>query len=163
MAENNLLAAIKIPKYPPQSIFPSDVLKWMKCNAVAYPRQALKPFTDNNEKWYIKRLNDEWENEMEFNELPKNIWLTNSFVVDKLNYIPQLLPKITVFDIKELALTSIDCQTLRLSDLKILTSNGFNKILRFFLHKIIILDTNDEIVPLVDVLELVPNVTYLIL
>uniref|UniRef100_A0A914YUP9 Uncharacterized protein n=1 Tax=Panagrolaimus superbus TaxID=310955 RepID=A0A914YUP9_9BILA len=186
MAENNLLETIKIPSYPPQSIFPSDVLKWMKYNALKYPRQALKlmqmnkyfiynefpyfciqdlvsPFIENNDEWFIKRLNGEWESGIEFNDLPNNIWLTDSLIIDKINFIPQLLSKIIVFDIKELSLTSKnDYETMHFSDFKILTSNGFNLIQRVYFTKIIILDEiNDEIVPFDEILDQLPNVTFL--
>uniref|UniRef100_A0AC34GAW9 Uncharacterized protein n=1 Tax=Panagrolaimus sp. ES5 TaxID=591445 RepID=A0AC34GAW9_9BILA len=172
MAENNISKAIKIPTYPPSSDFPSDALRWMKYNATLYPRRALKlmqthkyfiynefpytciqhlvsPVADDNDEWFIKRLNSEWESDITLDDLPNNIWLTDSLMAFKPNFIPQLFSKIAVYDIKELSLSrQIDYHTFCFSDFKVLASNSLNSIRRLYIERVLIVGEDSKTVPL---------------
>uniref|UniRef100_A0A914PCF0 Uncharacterized protein n=1 Tax=Panagrolaimus davidi TaxID=227884 RepID=A0A914PCF0_9BILA len=182
MDESNPTISIKIPAYPPLSDFPADVLKWMKQNVLFSPRLAVKlmklnkyflhsqfpyicikcilsPLEHSADEWYIKNLDDSWMNGLNFNDIPDNIWLTESLSFDKPNLIPQLLPKVVVFDITELALFGNSFITCSINHFKLITSG--RKLERLYLRQILFIDDNGENMPYDVMLEYVPDLVFL--
>uniref|UniRef100_A0AC35GQK6 DUF38 domain-containing protein n=1 Tax=Panagrolaimus sp. PS1159 TaxID=55785 RepID=A0AC35GQK6_9BILA len=182
MDESNLPISVKIPAYPPLSDFPADVLKWMKQNVLSSPRLAVKlmklnkyflhsqfpyicikciltPFELGADEWYVKNLDDSWVNGINLNDIPDNIWLTESLTFDKPNLVPQLLPKVVVFDITELVLMSNSFVTCLINHFKLITSG--RKLERLYLRQILFIDDNGENMPYDVMLEYVPDLAFL--
>uniref|UniRef100_A0A914QTT3 Uncharacterized protein n=1 Tax=Panagrolaimus davidi TaxID=227884 RepID=A0A914QTT3_9BILA len=160
---------IKIPKYVPSTKFPSDVIKYMKKNAIL--KQTVKLMKLNKfflqEKFELFYLGDKTsvyqlnnnsvrisvngENHYSIDELPNILGVSRYLLIYTDNVLPRLISKIIICDLKYLLLTLL---RISFNDFKFLTSSvNFKKLL---LNRAIVFSKNDEIVPYECLLDHVP-------
>uniref|UniRef100_A0A914PKN7 Uncharacterized protein n=1 Tax=Panagrolaimus davidi TaxID=227884 RepID=A0A914PKN7_9BILA len=163
---DRIISNFKIPKCPPSTDFPSDVLKHMKKNA--NPKQAIKlsklnkyfiqekcPFIYIEDHAYIDSdsitfWNQEYK-KYKINEIPNNLGIGISCFVRYDNLLPQLISKILVCNLKRLHI-SPDAK-VSFNDFKFLTSS--KSFFELDLHGKVV--DKDGIVPYETLLENVPS------
>uniref|UniRef100_A0A914R133 Uncharacterized protein n=1 Tax=Panagrolaimus davidi TaxID=227884 RepID=A0A914R133_9BILA len=175
-----ITSTIKIPKWPPKSNFPGDILKYMKKNATE--KQAFKLMKTN--KYFIREkcpfiyfgdnvsLTQDFVRQTFFpsNEinyriegLPNNLGISGKLNVQHENRLSQFISKCVICDLKDLIFTYNWRKVEKISydDFKVLTSSGRLEMLD--LGKTIVTSNTGEIIPYESLLDHTPALRYLYL
>uniref|UniRef100_A0AC34FCT7 Uncharacterized protein n=1 Tax=Panagrolaimus sp. ES5 TaxID=591445 RepID=A0AC34FCT7_9BILA len=160
----------ELPTSPPESDFPSDVLKWAKKNAA--PKMALKlmqickyfqfPYfvintlEGNYGGWRYRQEDSYSYRNIDIKNLSKKLWVTRKLGFWNNNVLIPLLPKIAVSDFYFLSLKN---QNITFNEFKFLTAAG--NVTEVFLYDSLIKDESDHNVPLEDILECLPKIEKL--
>uniref|UniRef100_A0AC35F1F2 Uncharacterized protein n=1 Tax=Panagrolaimus sp. PS1159 TaxID=55785 RepID=A0AC35F1F2_9BILA len=161
-----------IPPRVPESDFPSDVLKWMKANANPKMTLKLMKISKYFECFVVKKLEYEdnsWSlitpdgQQLEGMDVMENItekiWITDELVIlsftDIPNFIPCIIPKIAVCDIKHLDIYN---QKLSFDEFKFFTASGNIEDLKIENTNIIL--KNGDPIFIDSIFECIPNVKY---
>jgi hypothetical protein len=171
--------AKNLPVSPPSSNFPSDILKWMKENSK--PKTALKLmqickyFQHPEFPYFVMRqlqgsvsygwryqplLFEIYEN-LDFESCQNKLWITEELHIfdnHKSKMLLSLLPKIAVCDVLILHLI---VNNITFEQFKLLTAAG--NVLELLLQETIIKNENDEIIPLENIFDDLPNLHKLAL
>uniref|UniRef100_A0A914R3K3 Uncharacterized protein n=1 Tax=Panagrolaimus davidi TaxID=227884 RepID=A0A914R3K3_9BILA len=163
---DRIISNFKIPKSPPSTDFPSDILKQIKKNAK--PKQAMKLSKLN--KYFIQEfiyLGDQvhiYDDNVTFlnpgrkkykiKEIPNNLGIGKTFRVYFDNLLPQLISKIVFCDLSFLHISS--SVKVSFEDFKFLTSS--ESFFELHLHGKVV--DKDEIIPYEILLENVPSLRH---
>uniref|UniRef100_A0A914QLN4 Uncharacterized protein n=1 Tax=Panagrolaimus davidi TaxID=227884 RepID=A0A914QLN4_9BILA len=160
---------ILIPKSPPLSELPSDVLRSMKANSSPLKSIILMklnkffikeqcPFNyigddvvvyaagigfSNNEKYY------------KIDELPNDLGISGSLIVVNETVVAELIQKIIIYDLKSL---SFHTEKVSFKAFELLLSL---KPTELYLGKTIVASNNDEIIPYEELFDHMPSVRHL--
>uniref|UniRef100_A0AC35GMT6 Uncharacterized protein n=1 Tax=Panagrolaimus sp. PS1159 TaxID=55785 RepID=A0AC35GMT6_9BILA len=168
---------IKIPKWPPKSDFPDNILKYMKKNATE--KQALKLMKIN--KYFIREkcpyiyfgdllltknfVYQSFSSQNVINyrieELPNNLGINGTLYIGHENLLSQFISKSVIFDLKCLNFINNNWwKTGKISynDFKVLTLSGHLK--KLSLVKTIVNSNNGEIIPYESLLDHTPTLRY---
>uniref|UniRef100_A0A914PNC1 Uncharacterized protein n=1 Tax=Panagrolaimus davidi TaxID=227884 RepID=A0A914PNC1_9BILA len=170
----HITSTITIPKWPPKSDFPADILKYMKKDATE--KQALKLMKTN--KYFIQKkcpfiyLGDNVtltqnfvhspSNNCRINELPNNLGVSGELYINRGDLLTQFISKCVICDLKELTFTNTNwymIEKISYDDFKFLTSSGRLEILS--LGKKIVTSNTGEIIPYESLLDHTPALQYL--
>uniref|UniRef100_A0A914QM28 Uncharacterized protein n=1 Tax=Panagrolaimus davidi TaxID=227884 RepID=A0A914QM28_9BILA len=159
----------------PKLYFPSDVFKWMKLNA--NPKMALKlmkvckyfqhsngfPFLvvkcilQNGSTWILETLDKKEILAESLETISDKLWVVGRVTIyPGQKAVANLLLKTVVINIEELMLYA---QNITMDEFKALTDGG--TIERCYFKQSTITFENDEIVPLEDILECLPNARFI--
>uniref|UniRef100_A0A914NXN5 Uncharacterized protein n=1 Tax=Panagrolaimus davidi TaxID=227884 RepID=A0A914NXN5_9BILA len=176
-----ITSTITIPKWPPKSDFPADILKYMKKNSTE--KQTLKLMKTS--KYFIREkcpfiyfgndvlLTQNYvhqafspPNVMNYTikELPHNLGISGTLTIQKENLLSQFISKCVIFDLKDLTfVNNYWWKTGKISydDFKVLTSSG--RLEKLILCKTIVTSNNGEIIPYESLLDHTPALRYLCL
>uniref|UniRef100_A0AC35GIK8 Uncharacterized protein n=1 Tax=Panagrolaimus sp. PS1159 TaxID=55785 RepID=A0AC35GIK8_9BILA len=175
-----ITSTIIIPKWPPASDFPDNILKYMKKNATE--KQALKLMKAN--KYFIREkcpfiyfgdnvtLSKNFvhqiffsSNRMDyrFDKLPNNLGIYGTLDIRHENSLSQFISKCVACDLKCLYLPNNWWKIGKISydDFKVLTSSG--RLERLSLGETIVTSDNGEIIPYEFHLEHTPSLRILCL
>uniref|UniRef100_A0A914Q4A2 Uncharacterized protein n=1 Tax=Panagrolaimus davidi TaxID=227884 RepID=A0A914Q4A2_9BILA len=166
---DQIISNFKIPKSPPSTDFPSDLLKYIKKNA--YPKPAIKlsklnkyfiqekcPFIYIRENVHIYKDNVTFWNpgpkEYKIKEIPNNLGIGKTFRVYFENLVPQLISKIVICDLKYLYISP--SAKLSFDDFRFLTSSKSFSELSVY-GKVV---DKDGIIPYETLLDNVPSLRH---
>uniref|UniRef100_A0A914Q4M3 Uncharacterized protein n=1 Tax=Panagrolaimus davidi TaxID=227884 RepID=A0A914Q4M3_9BILA len=175
-----ITSTITIPKWPPKSDFPNDILKYMKKNATE--KQALKLMKTN--KYFIREkcpfiyfgdyvvLTQNFVNQTFFlsdemnyriDELPNNLGICGTFFIEEGNHLSQFISKCVICDLKCLCFTISwkSIKKISYDDFKVLTSSG--RLEKLDLGPTIVTSNNGEIIPYEYLLDHTPELRSLCL
>uniref|UniRef100_A0A914PV17 Uncharacterized protein n=1 Tax=Panagrolaimus davidi TaxID=227884 RepID=A0A914PV17_9BILA len=176
-----ITSKITIPKWPPASDFPADILKYMKKNVTE--KQALKLMKTN--KYFIREkcpfiyfgdyvlLTQNYvhqafspPNVMNYTikELPHNLGISGRLNIRKENLLSQFISKCVTCDLKWLIFINNNwwkIEKISYDDFKVLTSTG--RLEKLDLGKTTVTSNNGEIIPYESLLDHTPALHYLCL
>uniref|UniRef100_A0A914P0V1 Uncharacterized protein n=1 Tax=Panagrolaimus davidi TaxID=227884 RepID=A0A914P0V1_9BILA len=173
-----ITSKIKIPKWPPKSDFPADILKFMKKNATE--KQALKLMKTN--KYFIREkcpfiyFDDYFVLTQNFvhqthstpkamyyriEELPNNLGISGTLNVQHENLLSQFISKCIIFDLKCLNFNWLKNVKISYNDFKFLTSSG--RLEKLDLGPTNVTSKNGEIIPYESLLDHTPALRRLCL
>uniref|UniRef100_A0A914P259 Uncharacterized protein n=1 Tax=Panagrolaimus davidi TaxID=227884 RepID=A0A914P259_9BILA len=174
-----ITSTITIPKWPPGSDFPTDILKYMKKNAIE--KQALKLMKTN--KYFIREkcpfiyfgnrvslanifVHQKLctQNIMNYGieKLPNNLGICGTFYIQHERLLSQFISKCVIVDLKDL--TFINNKWWKIGkisydDFKFLTSSG--RLEKLDLCKTIVTSNNGKIIPYESLLDHTPELRCL--
>uniref|UniRef100_A0A914QM03 Uncharacterized protein n=1 Tax=Panagrolaimus davidi TaxID=227884 RepID=A0A914QM03_9BILA len=176
-----ITSTITIPKWPPKSDFPADILKYMKKNATE--KQAFKLMKAN--KYFIREKcpfvyfgdgvsliqnlvlqllytpsNAPNVTKYKIEELPNNLGICGTLNIRHENIFSQFISKCVIFDLKCLIFMNSN-EKISYDDFKVLTSSG--RLETLDLGETIVTSNNGEIIPYESLLDHTPALRYLYL
>uniref|UniRef100_A0A914PV50 Uncharacterized protein n=1 Tax=Panagrolaimus davidi TaxID=227884 RepID=A0A914PV50_9BILA len=172
-----ITSKIKIPKWPPKSDFPTDILKYMKNNATE--KQALKLMKTN--KYFIREkcpfirfgvrvfLTQEYvlqylsiRDVMNYRieKLPNNLGICGTLHIGNESLLSQFISKCVTCDLKDLVFIN-KIEKISYDDFKFLTSTG--RLETLCLGQTIVTSNNGEIIPYESLLDHTPELRSLCL
>uniref|UniRef100_A0A914NYN2 Uncharacterized protein n=1 Tax=Panagrolaimus davidi TaxID=227884 RepID=A0A914NYN2_9BILA len=118
-----ITSTIKIPKWPPKSDFPNDILKYMKKNATE--KEALKLMKTNKyfirkkcpfirfgvrvfltQEYVLQSLSVRYVMNYRIEKLPNNLGIYGTLNIGNANLLSQFISKCVMCDLKDLVFIS---------------------------------------------------------